>query len=67
MAFIKQRNKTETYSFSDIGKPEQILITLLMKALFLKKSILLSYDSENIYVKGNSWKRRLLQAEKGIK
>jgi hypothetical protein len=57
MAFIKQRNKTKAYSLSDIGKPEQILITLLMKALFLKKSILLSYGSENLYVKRNSWNR----------
>jgi hypothetical protein len=31
MAFVKQRNQTETNSFSDIGKPEQILIRVLSK------------------------------------
>jgi hypothetical protein len=31
MAFIKQRNKTEAYMFGDIGKPEQILITVTPK------------------------------------
>jgi hypothetical protein len=31
MAFTKQRNKIEANSFSDIGKPEQILITVMSK------------------------------------
>lgn len=29
MAFIKQRNKSEAYTISDIGKPEQILKTVI--------------------------------------
>jgi len=32
MAIIKQGNKSEAYSFSDIGKPEQILITVSSKS-----------------------------------
>ena len=31
MAFIKQRNQTETNSFSDIGEQEKILITVINK------------------------------------
>lgn len=31
MAFIKQRNKSEANSFSDIGKQEQIPVTVIVK------------------------------------